>query len=169
MSRRGVYGGRAWPRCCAVSRIGWAPSVRRPGGEDALPFEGVPPRGGAAFDVAGPPCVGMAVGAPIIGPAVGAEFCGDCWAAVGPCGEPPWSAVCRVGGGAVRVSADWVLTVVSSAVGIGSPGAGSRCWTGVPVADECCTGAPCDGTLICGVAPRTPLPVPEPSPLPPPP
>ncbi|WP_239012354.1 hypothetical protein [Streptomyces sioyaensis] len=80
----------------------------------------------------------------------------------------PASAACGVGGGAVRVSADWVVTVVSSVpstVGMGSPGAGSRCWMGWPVDGVCWTGAPWGAGLTCGIDGRPP-PAPELSPLP---
>ncbi|MFJ5799932.1 hypothetical protein [Streptomyces decoyicus] len=86
---------------------------------------------------------------------------------VGVEGVLPASGACWVGGGMVAVPADWVVTVVSSGsstVGMGSPGAGSRCWMGWPDDGVCCTGAPWGGRPACGIEARPP-PVAELSPL----
>ncbi|WP_033035601.1 hypothetical protein [Streptomyces rimosus] len=125
-----------------TSRIACEPSGRRLVPVEGaalvgrLGLEGVLPRGGA---VAGPgvvACGGMA-GAPMAGPADWGVFCCGCCGVVGV--PALGSALCWVGGGAVMVAADWVDTEVSlsSTVGMGSPGAGSRCWIGWPEDGEC--------------------------------
>ncbi|KWT61438.1 hypothetical protein ADL21_13400 [Streptomyces albus subsp. albus] len=102
-------------------------------------------------------CGGMA-GAPMAGPVDWGVFCCGCCGVVGV--PALGSVLCWVGGGAVMVAADWVDTEVSlsSTVGMGSPGAGSRCWIGWPEDGECCTGVPCEGTPMCGTDGRPPPP-----------
>lgn len=150
--------------CWVTSRIAWEPSGRRlVGRADALPLPAggvVPPRGAVA---PGPPWGGTAP--IIIGPLAWGVLGWDCWGA--GVADAPASGACWVGGGRVAVPADWVVTVVSSAsstVGMGSPGAGSRCWMGWPVDGVCCTGAPWGGAPTCGIEGRPP-PVVEASPL----
>ncbi|MDC7339110.1 hypothetical protein PQR15_24650 [Streptomyces lydicus] len=102
----------------------------------------------------------------IIGPLAWEALGCACWG-VGVEGALLGSAVCWVGGGRVAVPADCVLTVVSSGstVGIGSPGAASRCWTGCPDEGVWWTGAPWGAVPTCGMEGRPPpLPV-ELSPL----